>query len=154
MSSVAVTIAAFAIFIWALIKQGNRGPLFSNPEEIYGIGRLSAGSTLGWVMMRCITSGIGGWAGGIMYQSDFSRYAVNPGDQVWGQVFVIPVCLLGSNILGIMTTSAARGFYPDERLLWSSFPHFETNSGANRLLMQIVACGVVGGMDLAALAPK
>ncbi|KAG6816617.1 hypothetical protein H0H87_004623 [Tephrocybe sp. NHM501043] len=81
-SSVAVTIAAFAIFIWALAKQGNGGPLFSDPEAVYGAEKLRPGTMLGWVMIRCVTSGIGGWAGGI------------------------------------------------------------------------VACGVVGGMDLAALAPK
>ena len=49
---------------------------------------------------------------------DFSRYAVNDGDQVWGQIFVIPLCLFGSNLLGIITTSCARGLYPDEPLLW------------------------------------
>ena len=64
LSSFAAIIAAFSIFIWALAKQGNSGPLFSNPEAVYGVGRLRGGQ-LGWVMMRCITSGIGGWAGGV-----------------------------------------------------------------------------------------
>ncbi|KAF8063953.1 NCS1 nucleoside transporter family [Lyophyllum atratum] len=172
LSSVAVTIAAFATFIWALAKQGNGGPLFTNPEEVYGIGKLTPGSMLGWVMMRCITSGIGAWAGGIMYQSDFSRYAVNPGDQIWGQILIIPICLLGSNVLGIVTTSAARGFYPDEPLLWKLYDLLEAiqrHEGPaaraavfflafafflSQLCVNIVACGVVGGMDLAALAPK
>ena len=139
-SSVIVTIAAIATFIWALVKQGDIGPLWKNPEQVYGIGRLE-GSELSWTMMRMISSGIGGWAGGIMYQSgkailsvprqlgglqgspsgllDFSRYAVNDGDQVWGQIFIIPLCLFGSNLLGIITTSCARGLYPDEPLLWS-----------------------------------
>ncbi|KAJ7675656.1 permease for cytosine/purines, uracil, thiamine, allantoin-domain-containing protein [Mycena polygramma] len=170
-SSVIVTIAAFAIFIWALVKQGNVGPLWSNPEEVYGIGRLS-GSQLSWTMMRMITSGIGGWAGGILYQSDFSRYAVNPGDQIWGQIFIIPVCLLGSNILGIITTSCARGFYPDEPLLWKLYDLLEAiqthgGNGAraavffaafafflSQLCVNVVACGTVGGMDLAALLPR
>ena len=49
---------------------------------------------------------------------DFSRYAVRSGDQLYGQIFAIPLCLLGSNILGIVTTSCARGLYPDEPLLW------------------------------------
>lgn len=67
-SSVLVTIAAFSLFIWALVKQGNVGPLWNDPETVYGVGRLS-GSKLSWAMMRMITSGIGGWAGGILYQS-------------------------------------------------------------------------------------
>ncbi|KAG1731542.1 permease for cytosine/purines, uracil, thiamine, allantoin-domain-containing protein [Suillus lakei] len=72
-------------------------------------------------MMRCINSGIEGWAGCILYQSDFSQYAVCPGDQVHGQIFSIPLCLLGSNILGIVTMSCARGFYPNELLLWKLY---------------------------------
>ncbi|KIK40576.1 hypothetical protein CY34DRAFT_259084 [Suillus luteus UH-Slu-Lm8-n1] len=133
-SAVLVLVAALAVFLWAFVKQGNGGPLFSNPETVYGIGNLQ-GSQLAWVMVRCINSGIGGWAGGILYQSgaqsfvgqrsltrwallDFSRYAVHPGDQVYGQIFSIPLCLLGSNILGIVTTSCARGLYPNEPLLW------------------------------------
>lgn len=170
-SSVAVTIAAFAIFIWALVKQGNGGPLFSDPEAVYGVDKLS-GSRLGWVMMRCITSGIGAWSGGIMYQSDFSRYAKKTGDQLYGQIFAIPICLLGSNILGIVATSCARGFYPDEPLLWKLYDllaAIQRHGGAgaraavffaslaffvSQMSVTIVACGVVGGMDLAALFPR
>ncbi|KAJ3554747.1 hypothetical protein NM688_g2946 [Phlebia brevispora] len=170
-SSALVTVTAFCVFIWALAKQGNGGPLFNNPEAVYGVGHLE-GSTLGWVMMRCITSGIGAWSGGILYQSDFSRYAVNPGAQLYGQIFVIPLCLLGSNILGIVTTSCARGFYPDEPLLWKLYDLFaaiQRHGGARaraavffasftfflaQLCVTIVACGVVGGMDLAALLPR
>ncbi|KAI0719234.1 NCS1 nucleoside transporter family [Fomitopsis betulina] len=170
-SSVIVTIAAIATFIWALVKQGDIGPLWKNPEQVYGIGRLS-GSELSWTMMRMISSGIGAWAGGIMYQSDFSRYAVNDGDQVWGQIFAIPLCLFGSNLLGIITTSCARGLYPDEPLLWRLYDLFEaiqTHGGPgaraavffaatafflSQLSVTVVACGTVGGIDLAALLPR
>ncbi|KAI0085217.1 permease for cytosine/purines, uracil, thiamine, allantoin-domain-containing protein [Irpex rosettiformis] len=169
-SSVIVIIAAFTIFIWALTKQGNGGPLFSNPEAVYGVGKLQ-GSRLGWVMMRCITSGIGAWSGGV-HRLDFSRYARNQGDQLLGQIFVIPLCLLGSNILGIVTTSCARGFYPDEPLLWKLYDllaaiqrHGSSRARAavffasfafflSQMSVTIVACGVVGGMDLAALLPR
>ncbi|KAE9405891.1 hypothetical protein BT96DRAFT_988134 [Gymnopus androsaceus JB14] len=170
-SSVVVTITAFAIFIWALAKQGNVGPLWKTPEVIYGVPRLT-GSQLSWTMMRMITSGIGGWAGGILYQSDFSRYAIHPGDQMWGQIFIIPICLFGSNILGIITTSCARGFYPDEPLLWKLYDLLQAiqingGNGAraavffaafafmlSQMCVNVVACGTVGGMDLAALLPR
>jgi len=122
--------------------------------------------------MRMITSGIGGWAGGILYQSDFSRYAIHPGDQMWGQIFIIPICLFGSNILGIITTSCARGFYPDEPLLWKLYDLLQAiqingGNGAraavffaafafmlSQMCVNVVACGTVGGMDLAALLPR
>lgn len=171
LSSFAAIIAAFSIFIWALVKQGDGGPLFGNPEAVYGVETLR-GSKLGWVMMRCITSGIGAWAGGILYQSDFSRYAKKSGDQLWGQIFAIPVCLLGTNILGIVATSCARGFYPDEPLLWKIYDLLsavQRHGGpgaraavffaslafvASQLSVTVIACGVVGGMDLAALLPR
>jgi NCS1 family nucleobase:cation symporter-1 len=139
--------------------------------------------------MYMITRGMGGWAGGILYQSgeyylfrlitarsysisDFSRYAKHPGDQMWGQIFIIPICLFGSNLLGIITTSCARGLYPDEPLLWKFYDLLETiqkhGGGGTRaavffaasafllsqLCVNVVACGVVGGMDLAALLPR
>jgi hypothetical protein len=31
-SAVLVLVAALAVFLWAFVKQGNGGPLFSNPE--------------------------------------------------------------------------------------------------------------------------
>ncbi|KAK0236921.1 NCS1 nucleoside transporter family [Armillaria nabsnona] len=170
-SSVIVIIAALSVFIWAVIKQGNGGPLISNPETVYGIGELK-GAALGWAMTRMITSGIGGWAGGILYQSDFSRYAAKPGDQLYGQIFIIPVCLLGTNVLGIVTTSCARGFYPDEPLLWKLYDLLQAiqehgGPGAraavffaafaffvSQLSVNVTACGIVGGIDLAVLLPR
>lgn len=71
LSSIIVIIAALSVFIWAVVKQGNGGPLINNPETVYGIGELK-GVALGWAMARMITSGIGGWAGGILYQSGIS----------------------------------------------------------------------------------
>ncbi|KXN85959.1 Allantoin permease, partial [Leucoagaricus sp. SymC.cos] len=170
-SSIIVTVAAFAIFIWALAEQGNIGPLWTHPENETGQERLS-GSKLSWAMMYMITRGVAGWAGGILYQSDFSRYAQRPGDQIWGQVFVIPICLFGSNLLGIIATSCARGLYPEEPLLWKLYDLLEAiqKHGGNgsraavffaafafflsQICMNVVSCGVVGGMDLAALLPR
>ena len=77
----------------------------------------------------------------IMYQSDFTRYARRPGDQrsshlhplqaversltgsaltypVYGQVFVIPIAMLITSFLGVIITSCAAGFYPEDGLLW------------------------------------
>jgi NCS1 family nucleobase:cation symporter-1 len=36
-SAVIVLVAALAVFIWAIAKQGNGGPLFSNPECVHAI---------------------------------------------------------------------------------------------------------------------
>ncbi|KAG1731543.1 hypothetical protein EDB19DRAFT_1737193, partial [Suillus lakei] len=37
-AAVLVLIATLAVFLWAIVKQGNGGPLFSNPEAVYGVG--------------------------------------------------------------------------------------------------------------------
>lgn len=42
-----------------------------------------------------------------MYQSDFTRYARREGDQVLGQIFVIPVCMVLSSLIGLVVTSCA-----------------------------------------------
>ncbi|KAG1739783.1 hypothetical protein EDD22DRAFT_959288 [Suillus occidentalis] len=170
-SAVLVLVAALALFLWAFVK------------TVDGIGNLQ-GSQLAWVMVRCINSGIGGWAGGILYQSgarsiigqrsltrrallDFSRYAVHPGDQMYGQIFSTPLCLLGSGILGIVVTSCARGFYPNEPLLWKLYdllqaiqrneaPVARAAASKYDLLdrnLRSMAQVVAGGMDLAALCP-
>lgn len=170
-SSVIVTVAAFSIFIWALAKERGPGPLYDNPEAVYGVEHLH-GSNLAWTMVRLIVSHVGAWSGGILYQSDFSRYARKQGDQMWGQVFAIPLCLFGSNVLGIFATSCAKGFFPDEKPLWKLYDLLEAiqrhgGPGAraavffaafafflSQLCVNVVACGVVGGMDLAALFPR
>ncbi|KAL1758225.1 permease for cytosine/purines, uracil, thiamine, allantoin-domain-containing protein [Schizophyllum commune] len=175
-SSIIVTVAAVTIFIWALAKQGGPGPLYNNPEAVYGVEHLQ-GSALAWTVVRLIVSHIGAWSGGILRLSltrklDFSRYAVRPGDQMWGQLFAIPLCLFGSNVLGIFATSCAKGFFPDEKPLWKLYDLLEAiqrhgGPGAraavffaafafflSQLCVNVVACGVVGGMDLAALFPR
>ncbi|KAL1747881.1 permease for cytosine/purines, uracil, thiamine, allantoin-domain-containing protein [Schizophyllum fasciatum] len=169
-SSIIVSVAAVSIFIWALAKQGGPGPLYRNPEAIYGVGHLH-GSALAWTVVRLIVSHIGAWSGGCSHP-DFSRYAVHPGDQTWGQIFAIPLCLFGSNVLGIFATSCAKGFFPDEKPLWKLYDLLEAiqrNSSPSaraavffaafafflsQLCVNVVACGVVGGMDLAALFPR
>lgn len=66
-ASAIVASAVFCIFIWALTKQGNIGPLWNDPDDTFGI-KLSR-SEMSWTMMWMVTRGIGSWASGILYQS-------------------------------------------------------------------------------------
>ncbi|KAG1722802.1 permease for cytosine/purines, uracil, thiamine, allantoin-domain-containing protein [Suillus lakei] len=173
-AAVLVLIAALAVFLWATVKQGNGGLLFSNPEAVYGVGNLQ-GSQLAWVMVRCINSGIGGWAGGALL--DFVSEVTFHDMQFTREIkcmdrYSAYLCLLGSNILGIVATSCARGFYLNEPLLWKLYDLFQAiqrNEAPvacatvffavfafflSQLRVTVVACGVVGGMDLAALCPQ
>ncbi|KXN86026.1 hypothetical protein AN958_10583 [Leucoagaricus sp. SymC.cos] len=118
-ASAIVTVAMFIIFIWAVVKQGNAGPLWNSPDQASNV-QLS-GSQVNWIMLWMITRGIGWWASGILYQSDFTRYAKQNNNQFIGQILVFPLVSSCTNIFGIITTSCARGFYPEEPLLWKLY---------------------------------
>lgn len=128
-SSICVTTGVIALLIWALARQGGGGPLLYQTSVTLGKARLE-GSALGWAMVKSITTTIGGWAGACLYSSDFSRYARRPGDQgesschlrpsaatsltrsvryfaVWGQIAIIPPCLIMSTVIGLLITSCA-----------------------------------------------
>lgn len=135
-----------------------------------------AGSELGWAFVHGITALVGGNAVGMTSQTDFSRFARRPRDQVLGQSFgelffgiVVPV-------FGVLGTSAAGKMYGDvnELGLWNP-PNivqlwldtdyhnpklraaaFFTALGllANILALNSVENGVSGGMDFAGLCPK
>lgn len=62
-----VTIAAFAVFIWTLVKQGNVGPLWNKPDDSFDVE--VSKSDISWTMMWMTTRGVGTWASGILYQS-------------------------------------------------------------------------------------
>ncbi|XP_006457613.1 hypothetical protein AGABI2DRAFT_181761 [Agaricus bisporus var. bisporus H97] len=169
-ASMLVTIAAFAVFIWALVKQGNVGPLWNKPDDSFDVE--VSKSDISWTMMWMTTRGVGTWASGILYQSDFTRYAKRPNDQIWGQIFVVPLSFFFANILGIITTSCARGLYPDEPLLWkvSDLLHaIQVHEGRSArpavffaglafflslLSSTVAASAIVGGIDLSAMLPR
>ncbi|PBK92725.1 hypothetical protein ARMGADRAFT_1030945 [Armillaria gallica] len=142
-SSVIVIIAALSVFIWAVIKQGNGGPLISNPNTVWGAK-----------------------GGGVRLGDDAH-------DHQWDrQIFIIPVCLLGINVLRIVTTSCTHGFYPDEPLLWKLYDLLQViqeHSGpracvamffmvfaffVSQLSVNVTACDIVEGIDLAVLLPR
>lgn len=53
--------------------------------------------------------------------SDYTRFAQRPGDQVISQVVIVPVMGTLTCLIGIICTSVAVEFYPDEGLLWQPY---------------------------------
>ena len=53
--------------------------------------------------------------------SDYTRFAVKPGDQVISQVCVVPIMGVLTCLIGVICTSAAAKFYPDQGLLWNPY---------------------------------
>lgn len=67
LSSVCVTVGVLALMIWALAKQGGGGPLLLDVSKTLGKPRLK-GAALGWAMVKSVSSGIGGWAGCVLFR--------------------------------------------------------------------------------------
>ena len=89
-SSAGLTIfTVFAMFIWALAKEGGGGPLLSQPSQLSGVDPLSGGSQLGWAMAYGVSSTIGGICAGILNQSDYTRFATYPRAQIISQLVIV-----------------------------------------------------------------
>ena len=58
---------------------------------------------------------------------DFSRYARRSGDQIMGQIFIIPVCLIMGSFVGVVITSCAG----KTRLRFSFFRDAATSSSSD-----------------------
>jgi len=68
-ATASITVTAFAMFIWALAKEGGGGPLLWDPSGFLGIDKVPKGSELGWKMILGISTQIGSICAGIMNQS-------------------------------------------------------------------------------------
>jgi cytosine/uracil/thiamine/allantoin permease len=56
--------------------------------------------------------------------SDYTRFASHPRAQIWSQAIVVPVMGTLTCLIGIICTSVAAQFYPEEGLLWSPYALF------------------------------
>ncbi|KAK7445174.1 hypothetical protein VKT23_009605 [Stygiomarasmius scandens] len=171
-ATASITVTAFAMFIWALAKEGGGGPLLSDPSGFLGIDQVPKGSELGWKMILGITTQIGSISAGIMNQSDYSRFARKPGDQIMSQIICVPIMSILTALVGIICTSCAAGFFPDEDLLWEPYNlliAIQTHGGNGaRAAVFFAGCafvvsqwginisgnGVSGGIDLSGVFPK
>jgi len=105
-------------------------------------------------------------------QSDYSRFARKPGDQIWSQLVAVPISATMTALIGIICTSCAAGFYPDEPLLWQPYAlltAIQTHGGAGaRAVAFFGGCAFIvsqfginvsgnaisGGIDLSGLFPR
>ncbi|KAJ7465096.1 NCS1 nucleoside transporter family [Mycena latifolia] len=156
-ATISVTISVFAIFVWAVSKEGGGGPL---------------GSELAWKIVLGITTNIGSISAGILNQSDFSRFARKPGDQILSQIVCVPIMSVLTATIGLICTSCAAGFYPEEALLWQPYDLLiavQTHGGhgaraatffagcafiVSQWGINISGNGVSGGIDLSGLLPR
>lgn len=169
---VALIASACTIFGLAIGLMGAAGDIGNYASQE---GSASSGSQLGWAFMHGITTLVGGNSVGMTSQTDFSRFARRPGNQLWGQAFGVLFFGIVVPVFGVLGTSAASKLYGDvvELGLWNP-PNivqlwletdyspkmraaaFFTSLGLLLFVLALnsVENGVSGGMDFAGLIPK
>ena len=170
--SIIMTVATFAIFIWALAKEGGGGPLLTHPSQFSGVQPLTGSAELGWAMAYGISSTIGSISAGILNQSDYTRFAAYPKAQILSQLIIVPLSSVIIALFGVIVTSCAAGIFPDDGLLWAPYDLLEVIqlrggpgaraacffAGCAFVLSQfginVAGNAISGGIDLAGLLPK
>jgi nucleobase:cation symporter-1, NCS1 family len=172
-ASVIVATTVFTLLIWSTVRAGGGGSLLADVSAISGV-KPATGGALGWAFVAAVTANIGGIATHMWSQSDYTRYARKPGDQVLAQLVMVPLGTIIVASIGIVCTSCAATMYPQEKfLLWNPYAFleavrkYEDHPSARAgvafasiafMLSQfgiVVASNlVVAGIDLAALLPR
>ncbi|KAK5050909.1 hypothetical protein LTR84_003468 [Exophiala bonariae] len=172
-ASTTVATTVFVLLIWAMVRAGGGGALLSDVSGVSGV-KPAKGSKLGWAFVAAVTANIGGIATHMFSQSDYTRYARKPGDQVLAQLVMVPLGTIIVACIGIVCTSCAAQLYPEtSKLLWqpyaflSTILKYENNSGAragvafaslafvfSQYGIVVASNLVVAGIDLAALLPR
>ncbi|KAF4931496.1 Uracil permease [Colletotrichum viniferum] len=172
-ASTTVATTVFALLIWSTVRAEGGGALVADVSKVSGV-KPATGGDLGWAFVAAVTANIGGIATHMWSQSDYTRYARKPGDQVLAQLIMVPLGTIIVACVGIICTSCAATLYPDEgKLLWQPYAFLEAvrknedNSGAragiafasiafmfSQFGMVVASNCVVAGIDLAALLPR
>lgn len=173
-ASVTVATTVFVLLIWATKRAGGGGALLADVSGVSGVAPV-AGGALGWAFVAAVTANIGSMTTHMWSQSDYTRYARRPGDQVLAQLIMVPLGTIVVACIGLVCTSCAVTLYPQEsKLLWQPYAFldavrkYEDNNQAARagvalasiafMLSQfgmvVASNSVVAGIDLAALLPR
>lgn len=169
--TVATTVSV--LLIWSVVRAGGGGALLADVSAVSGV-KAAKGARLGWAFVAAVTTNIGSIATHMWSQSDYTRYARKPGDQILAQLVMVPLGTIIVACIGIVCTSCAATLYPQEKkLLWNPYAFLEAirkhedNQGAragvafasiafmlSQFGMVVASNLVVAGIDLAALLPR
>lgn len=163
-----------AIFCWSIVKADGLGPMVHN-ISIAGVTQ-ARGSHLGWMFILGICTNIGGIATHIFSQSDFTRFARRPRDQLVSQILFVPSNTILVSFIGIVCTSCAAKIFPETQgsLVWAPYdllntmqshyndsPHARAACAFASLAFILAQLGISvaenalsNGIDMSALAPR
>ncbi|KAH7910774.1 permease for cytosine/purines, uracil, thiamine, allantoin-domain-containing protein [Hygrophoropsis aurantiaca] len=152
------------LLVWAVANTHSGGPLFKQTGNPIG--------GIGWAVMFGMNSILGGWGGGTIGQSDWTRYANRPYAPTISQLFAAPFCIIITAIIGTIVTSCAQQI--TGQLIWEPFMLLATlqefyndspraragiffaglGCSCTQLGITIVLNSVSAGIDLAGIFPR
>jgi NCS1 family nucleobase:cation symporter-1 len=119
-------ITVFILLIYYLVKAKGGGSLLKSVSSVAGVEQ-AEGTHLAWMLVLGIVSNIGAICTHIFSQSDYTRFARRPQDQLVAQLIMVPLGTIVVALIGIICASCAAQLYPEEKTL----------SGANTQLCTI-----------------
>lgn len=172
-SCILVIPTIFVTLIWFTAKAGGGGSFLN---DVSAVAVQAKGSHLGWMMVLGICTNISSISVHIYVQSDYTRYARRPKDQILAQMVMVPMGTIVVALIGIICTSCAAQIFPEQEgvLLWEPYRLFSAlqshynNSPRSRAAaafgaisfmvaqfgMVVANNGVSAGIDLASLFPR
>ena len=165
----------FVSLIWFMVTAKGAGTLVRDVSAVAGV-KQATGSHLGWMLVLGICTNISSISTHVLVQSDYTRYARKPKDQILAQLIMVPLGTIIVSLIGIICTSCAAELFPEQKgtLLWAPYNLFDAlqqhynNSSRSRAAVafamlsfivaqigQVVANnGMAAGIDLSALFPR
>ncbi|KAH6689738.1 uracil permease [Plectosphaerella plurivora] len=174
-AAVTVIPTMIALFIWCVATVDGLGPLVNDISGMTGIEQ-ATGSRLGWMLVLGVCTNISGIATHLFSQSDYTRFARRPRDQLIAQLIFVPTNTILVAFIGIVCTSCAAAMFPHTRgtLVWEPFRFLDAlqahhnNSSLSRVAVAFASLAFIfaqfgiavaqnalsNGIDLSALAPR
>lgn len=165
----------FVSLIWFTATAKGAGTLVRDVSSVTGVTQ-AKGSHLGWMMTLGICTNISSISVHIFVQSDYTRYARKPKDQILAQLVMVPMGTIVVALIGIICTSCAAQLFPEQNgtLLWAPYDlfsalqqHYDNSSRSRAAVafgilsfmvaqfgMVVANNGVSAGIDLSALFPR
>ncbi|CAO2653150.1 Nn.00g025610.m01.CDS01 [Neocucurbitaria sp. VM-36] len=163
----------FVTLIWFVVTARGGGSFL---QDVSAVTTQAHGSRLGWMMVLGICTNISTISVHIYVQSDYTRYARKPKDQILAQLVMVPLGTIIVALVGIICTSCAAQIFPEQEgtLLWAPYSLFSAlqahydDSPRSRAAtafasisflvaqfgMVVANNGVSAGIDLASLFPR
>jgi NCS1 family nucleobase:cation symporter-1 len=165
----------FILLIWFTAAAKGGGDLLRDVSAVAGVTQ-ARGTHLAWMLVLGICTNISSISVHLYVQSDYTRYARKPRDQILAQLVMVPSGTIIVALIGIICTSCGAKLFPEQAgtLLWEPYRlldalqvHYGDSSGSRaavffaalafmvaQFAMVVANNGLSGGMDISSLLPR